>query len=407
MTAIGTWRFPTVGSCLVAGAFLITDAAVDPLTLLAQEGTSAGCQLCHGELEFLRQRVTTLQDARQLHVPTDALAQSAHGPQECQECHGGYGEYPHATTGSTESCASCHEEAETAWLVGVHAIDDAADCVPCHGVHDVPALDPDSENGSVAHTQALCISCHAASVIPNSAPHADSVTCFDCHASHEQYPVEEVQSLVSPIAQIETCGACHEEIRLEWPQDSHGATTMLGDAAWIEPQEAPEHPPPSCITCHGSHPTTVAEGGDFLILVSPTCAECHEEYGESFAHSYHGQASELGSEDAATCASCHTAHSILPTSDSLSSVAPGNLYDTCAECHDDAGANFVGFQPHANYYDVEKYPYVVWTYRLMTTLLVSVFVLFGIHTALWMIRLTLDHLHGIRLIEGTPDQRDP
>jgi len=214
--------------------------------------------------------------------------------------------------------------------------------------------------------------------------------------------VEEAESRVSPIGQIETCGACHEEIGQEWSQDSHGATTILGDAPWAKPGEGPEHPPPSCTSCHGSHPTAATEASDFQRTVGPTCAECHEEFGESFTDSYHGQASELGSPDAATCTSCHTAHSILPASDTLSSVAPENLYDTCAECHDRAGANFVGFQPHANHHDVEKYPYVVWTYRIMTTLLVSVFVLFGIHTALWMIRLTLDHLNGGGSAESAP-----
>ena len=405
MTTVAASRFMPVGLCFVAGALLIVAAPAHPRALAAQATARAGCQLCHGELEFLRQRVATLRDAILLHVPADALARSAHGSMECRNCHGGYGAYPHATTGSTESCASCHEEAGSAWAAGVHAIDDAADCESCHGVHDVPALDPTAENGLLARTKARCISCHRAWAIPALFPHTDSVACYDCHATHEQLAVEEAQSLMGPVAQVETCGACHEEIGRKWPQDSHGAATMLGDALWSQPREKPELAPPSCTSCHGAHPTTPAEGPVFLRDVSFTCAECHEEYGESFADSYHGQASELGAEDMATCASCHSAHFILPASDARSSVAPENLHDTCAECHDRAGANFSGFQPHANHHDVDKYPYVVWTYRFMTALLASVFVLFGIHTSLWLLRSTLDHLREDGLEGREPHQK--
>jgi len=54
----------------------------------------------------------------------------------------------------------------------------------------------------------------------------------------------------------------------------------------------------------------------------------------SFMDSYHGCASRGGYEAAASCYDCHTAHSVLPESDSASTIHPDNVAATCGHCHE-------------------------------------------------------------------------
>ena len=79
--------------------------------------------------------------------------------------------------------------------------------------------------------------------------------------------------------------------------------------------------------------------------VANTCAQCHakvvimEKYGvkaeqvATYNESFHGIANEFGVLTAANCASCHTAHDILPASDPRSSVNAANIPKTCGKCH--------------------------------------------------------------------------
>jgi hypothetical protein len=75
-------------------------------------------------------------------------------------------------------------------------------------------------------------------------------------------------------------------------------------------------------------------------------------------------------------------------------VSEERLLDTCRACHEGATAGFAGFQPHADHRDRARYPHVYWSYHLMTLLLIGVFTVFGVHSALWLGRSALDGLRG-------------
>lgn len=84
-----------------------------------------------------------------------------------------------------------------------------------------------------------------------------------------------------------------------------------------------------CVNCHYDisefpHPDTVA---------AVDCGMCHYDAQQNWAESAHGLSVQEGSEDAATCSSCHTDHYQFPATDSLSRVHPTNEWQTCAECH--------------------------------------------------------------------------
>ena len=75
-------------------------------------------------------------------------------------------------------------------------------------------------------------------------------------------------------------------------------------------------------------------------------------------------------------------------------VSEANLLETCQSCHPAATEGFALFQPHADHNDREHYPYTYWSYHLMTALLLGTFSFFGLHTALWLVRLSLNAFRG-------------
>jgi cytochrome b subunit of formate dehydrogenase len=108
---------------------------------------------------------------------------------------------------------------------------------------------------------------------------------------------------------------------------------------------------------------------------------------DTYFASYHGKNYMLGYPGkVAGCADCHTSHAVLPADDPKSSLHADNLITTCAACHKNSSAQFVKFHAHGDMTDREKYPILYYTYVGMTTLLVSTFAVFWIHTLLWMFR---------------------
>ena len=51
-----------------------------------------------------------------------------------------------------------------------------------------------------------------------------------------------------------------------------------------------------------------------------------------------------------------------------------------------ATASFARFDPHVNYHDPHDNPVVYWVYRVLLTLLLTTFGLFGLHSVLWLVR---------------------
>jgi cytochrome b subunit of formate dehydrogenase len=75
-------------------------------------------------------------------------------------------------------------------------------------------------------------------------------------------------------------------------------------------------------------------------------------------------------------------------------VSDANVVETCAACHPGANANFVEYDPHADYRDGDNYPILhgVWLYFVI--MMSTVFGLFGLHTVLWFVRSKVEHMHN-------------
>jgi hypothetical protein len=373
---------------------LLATALSAPLPAPAQQNRPS-CQSCHGELEFLRQHVETLPDAERLFAPAEVLTGSAHGNMTCADCHTGFRTYPHPDAQQTRSCASCHQEVAAAWDGGLHALDGGATCRDCHGTHDVRSKAVLGSAEGARAVRRACATCHYEPGADENDPHADSVSCAACHAPHGTLPAEDDLSTVHALNQAATCGACHDEVAAAWSQDTHGhAVEPLSVPGGVVPEGASRAEAPSCSACHGAHDIVPPSDPDFGAEVTARCAHCHESYEDSWADSYHGQAATLGAPNVANCARCHGSHGIYPSSDERSKVSEANLLGTCQACHADATAGFTLFQPHADHNDRERYPFVYWSYHLMTALLIGTFSVFGIHTFLWLVRLGIDALRG-------------
>lgn len=362
------------------------------------------CSLCHSEMEYLRQNTDSLARARAVLVPDSTLANSAHAKLGCQECHTSYSAFPHRT-GDTKSCASCHEKPNENWLQGAHAAkvqNGAAGaagvaCADCHGVHDTRTAAELKTRPGIAGMNRQCVSCHQTEQLELASPHADSVLCAGCHGAHDTRPAYDRDSRLWANQQLQTCGTCHTDITKDWSRDDIHAQTLLSRR--VVKNTRITRRPPACTDCHGGHGMVVHPDSTLERTAFERCAECHEHQDGSYIDSYHGQAVQLGSGKAASCADCHTAHTIMPADDPRSAVATANLQTTCGNCHKETTAGFLSFDPHAEHHDKSN-PLVYWTYTFMTLLLVGTMSFFGLHTLLWMIRLGIESRRRKRELTG-------
>jgi hypothetical protein len=172
-----------------------------------------------------------------------------------------------------------------------------------------------------------------------------------------------------------TCGKCHEGIALQFKAGVHGKLLAEG-----------KRDGPACQTCHTAHGIQRADQAAWQLSVIGQCGTCHAERIATFRDTFHGQVTALGYRTVAGCADCHGSHEILPASDPRSPIAPANLVATCGKCHENANANFVKYDPHANKHDAARNPVLYYISKFMTVLLAGVFGLFGLHTTFWFAR---------------------
>jgi len=351
-----------------------------------------------------------------LFISGDALHGSVHAGIGCVECHEDAARLPHEPTLNLRTCGiSCHAPQAAGFDLGSHMAafsrqeELAPSCVTCHGGHQVKPLDDREAAHHRMNVSGLCGDCHQQHT-PESdtddpaglvnaylaSAHARSMSdggliwaanCVDCHDAHAVRPSSDPLSTVHRGQVPQTCGRCHVGVSETYATSVHGVRAAEGNA------EAPV-----CTSCHAAHGITQASSPSFMLDVINECGRCHDSpdangdrigtYYQSYRESYHGQATKLGSTRAARCSDCHGAHDIASLEDPASRVHPDNLIATCGQtgCHPGANANFVGFDPHANYRDARNYPVLfgVWMYFII--MMSTVFGFFGLHTVLWFVR---------------------
>ena len=245
----------------------------------------------------------------------------------------------HETCGSKtqekiETCHRCHPDEGRDHFASVHMINDIK-CADCHSdAHAIMKWD-----GNKKSIVDKCLGCHDGDAYLGSvhgravmAGNEDSAVCTDCHGTknvHRIEPLGEPGTQESRAFHTDTCHVCH------------------ADAQMMKRNRVPA----------------------ISVL--------------TYEESYHGKVESLGSALAAGCADCHTAHNVSHPDDPGSSINPANLVETCGACHPGSSIKFAQFFAHADHADKENFPILYYTWLLMTSLLVSVFAVFWVHTFLW------------------------
>ena len=360
------------------------------------------CLKCHED-----ENIHMVADGKEKSLTVDVmdLANSAHKNITCVKCHSDVTanlKRPCETSKKVD-CSNCHAEESEIYFSSGHGQayfnnrDNAPYCTDCHGTHAVIPKDDEKSPVFRSSIPVLCGSCHReggkatigtdlheidAFLDYSTSVHGRSLTekgllstavCTDCHTTHFMLKETDKRSSVNPNNIATTCGNCHKGIYNEYIESDH---------AYKENNNGVEYP--TCGTCHSAHYISEVHEDKFMSEIALQCGKCHADLSETYMETYHGKVYQLGYLQAARCSDCHGAHNILKMENPKSAINPLNIVETCQKCHVDANMKFTGYLTHATHYNKSKFPWLYYTFWAMTTLLVSVFLFFGLHTLLWL-----------------------
>lgn len=321
------------------------------------------CARCHQE----GTRVQRERDIPQ-HQILENYSESIHGEgllrrglvvaPNCATCHTPHRILPHTDSRSSiarkniaATCTKCHALIESVhlkvirgelWETEEHVL---PACIDCHQPHKIR---------KVFYTQGMadkdCLRCHERTDIVSSKDgHSLSVnvselafskhqktSCSQCHSGVNISRRRPCETIVQKV----DCSTCHAEVGQQYQKSTHGQLAMNNDSNG-----------PTCKECHGTHAVKAKvdpNSATFPTRVPNLCARCHRE-GQKAAVRYEGTQHEIiehytesihgkgllksGLTVTATCTDCHTAHGVLPRTDTTSSVNPKNVPATCGRCH--------------------------------------------------------------------------
>jgi predicted CXXCH cytochrome family protein len=378
------------------------------------------CLSCHGKRGVAKvvagRRVS-------LFVDPQAYAASTHAGTACAQCHT---EVSSSHTRPCETistpvrvdCSVCHAAQADQYRMSIHGQlaargdPDAPGCLDCHNPHATKSKRAPTSPTFARNVPVLCARCHRAGEkaavriradVPDIvASYADSIhgkgltesglvvtaTCVNCHSSHGELPPSDPRSTVNPRNLPATCGACHNGVWEAFRKSIH-ATGKPGPGQRL----------PVCEDCHSSHSIQRTDVKGSRTRMMEQCGSCHRQEAETFFETFHGKVSRLGGEAAAKCSDCHGSHQILAPSDPASTLSRANVVATCGRCHAGSHRRFAGYLTHATHHDRHKYPWLFWSFRLMTALLVGTMSFALLHTLAWLVRLWLSRPQWRRVKE--------
>jgi cytochrome b subunit of formate dehydrogenase len=216
---------------------------------------------------------------------------------------------------------------------------------------------------------------------------AKAANCVNCHGNHEMNKSIVSSSLVNKMHIPETCAQCHAGIAKDYSGSIHAEAVKKGN------KDAPV-----CTDCHGEHNILKHNDPNSPVaaqnLSKQVCGQCHasiklsQKYGlssdrfQTFSDSYHGLAMRSGSLEVANCASCHGAHNIKAPADSTSTVSKANIIKTCGKCHPGANSRFTMGGVHVSTDKKEDEPILYWVANFYVALIVLLVGAMFLHNAL-------------------------
>jgi cytochrome b subunit of formate dehydrogenase len=360
------------------------------------------CMSCHGKQDLVRIE-NGVEDS--LYVSYDTHMGSAHGKNSCIKCHTNVSvsRNPVCLASGPVDCSMCHSEQVSEYEMSQHGKYHAQGnpiapyCTDCHGTHDTMSNEQSGSPIFARNIPDLCGRCHREGqkaavaykgkeheIIENysNSTHGKGLlesgllvtaTCVDCHTAHRELPASDPASTVNDENIAGTCAACHLGIYEAYRKSVHSPAVTVTDEKL-----------PVCKDCHISHKIKRVDLDSFRQEILEQCGKCHEDVFETYSETFHGKVSKLGEARAAKCYDCHGAHNVLPPSEPSSTLSRANIVTTCKACHPNSNRKFIGYLTHATHHNKSKYPYLFYTFWLMTGLLIGTFAFFGTHTVLWL-----------------------
>jgi predicted CXXCH cytochrome family protein len=335
-----------------------------------QRPAKVQCQSCHGT-----------HDVQSPKTP-GAKFSAARLTSDCGSCHKKAAEHfpasahGKALAGSVKgapNCLTCHRSAQlvagSADSLTVKQNQNKL-CLACH-------LDNEDVKARTSPTAGF-IKGYEASVHGQalSAGKADAANCVSCHGSHDMQRGSDATSFVNRLNVSKTCGSCHTSIASHYNASVHGVEVAKGN-----------DDSPTCTSCHGEHNILGKASPDSRVaplnVSAQVCQPCHEsvqlsaKYGlrsdrfKTFTDSYHGLAGRGGALNVANCASCHSAHDIRPSSDTASSIHKSKLAVTCGKCHAGASEKFAEGSVHITLTEEEE-PILYWVAMAYILMIVTI-----------------------------------
>jgi cytochrome b subunit of formate dehydrogenase len=311
-------------------------------------GADTSCAACHGT-----HAITAVKQ------PAFPFANGTQ-PAACGRCHqeardhfnaSAHGRAFAAREQSAPDCLACHRQPVVPAALARATLDQkmaqTKQCESCH-----------VERGDVAgqalrgtkFVTAFDRSVHGAAL---QAGKVDAANCVDCHGAHEMNRAMIGEARVNKLNVAATCATCHEKPAGEFGESAHAAALHKGnlDSA-------------TCTDCHGEHDIRGRKDPSSPVneknVAQQVCANCHgslrltQKYGlptnsfQTFADSYHGLAVRGGAVEVVNCASCHNSHAIKSSSDPTSTINKANLVQTCGQCHPGANTRFAVGKVHVS-----------------------------------------------------------
>lgn len=240
---------------------------------------TATCMECHSDEELFGE---INGNEVLVFIDQNRFEQSVHADFACIDCHDDIEEEIHSDELKPVDCAMCHEDQGLEIASSVHTPAERNQCATCHGnAHYIVPRDQPESLITSNNINSQCLSCHTQD---------ENNTAVSEHTTETSFHLTKSQADGTPI---------------------------------------------NCSHCHGSHAITALDDANSPISqlnAQTTCGACHAEEQQQFERSIHGQNMALGSDDAATCTSCHYEHQPQVTALSQRKI---EIHNTCGSCHFD------------------------------------------------------------------------
>ena len=327
----------------------------DPRSQLSEAKVNRTCAACHNRLHAPIRGKTAAYATYDVGLHGSHPVASGEGGPTCIDCHGTHtivSEHK-LPINLQENCFKCHSDIEKQFRTSVHAdIQEnraLSHCYDCHGEHRSRApSDTTLHVVNESPAEATCGACHEESVARyNKSLHAHALErgspraprCESCHGSHNIYRVNDPRSPVSRSQEIKTCSGCHSKMSLAEDPDIR---LPLSFENYMQSTHGKllakgDQNVPMCTDCHGGHsilPSSNPKSTIAPLNVDKTCGQCHPGEAEEYRTSIHYRALKFGIQDSPTCTGCHGEHSTLSPNDPMSSVSHLNeAKESCGKCH--------------------------------------------------------------------------